>query len=172
MSNGPIPNQVDPRRFADRALTFTGAWPLDSFERLTGLVSDTAGEVQVSLAFYRDEQELPVMRMRLDAEVGMQCQRCLDQARLSLAGEHSFAFIRPGDDASLLPQDYDVIELADEPLDVRALAEEELLLALPIVPMHPEGQCNHPQGYVEPELSEEDRIRSSPFGVLAQLRKP
>lgn len=172
MSNDPIPNQVDPRRFADRGLTFNGDWPLSDFARLGELTTRADGEVQVSLSFLRDEQKLPVMQMTLSAQVGMICQRCLDEAVLPIGGEHQYVFIRAGGDTSLLPRDYDIVELDDEPLDVRALVEEELLLALPLVPKHPEGECSHPDGYVEPELSDEEITGSNPFSVLAQLRKP
>ncbi|TDQ38528.1 YceD family protein [Thiopseudomonas denitrificans] len=172
MSNGPIPNQVDPRRFADRALTFIGEWPLSAFERLGELVTANDGEVKISLSFLRDEQKLPLVRMNLAAEVGMLCQRCLDEVVLPVGGDYQYVVVRPGSDTSLLPQEYDIVELDDEPLDVRALVEEELLLCLPIVPKHPEGECNHPDGYVEPELSGEEIAKSNPFSVLAQLRKP
>lgn len=172
MTNGPIPNQVDPRRFADRALAFAGKWPLSAFARLGELITDTDGEVQISLSFLRDEQKLPLLRMSLAAEVGMTCQRCLDRVRLPVGGDYQYVVIRPGGDTSLLPDEYDILELDDEPLDVRALVEEELLLCLPIVPKHPEGACSHPEGYVEPELSGEELEKSNPFSVLAQLRKP
>lgn len=172
MSNGPIPYQVDPRRFADRALTFTGVWPLSAFARLTELITSSDGEVQISLSFSRDEQNLPVVEMSVSTQVSMTCQRCLEQALLPIAGDYRYVVIRPGSDDSLLPQEYDIIELDDEPLDVRALVEEELLLCLPIVPKHPDGECGHPDGYVEAELSGEEIAKSNPFSVLAQLRKP
>ncbi len=172
MSNGPIPNQVDPRRYADRALTFSGAWPLSAFTRLGELITRTDGEVQISLSFARDEQNLPVMHMSLSTQVGMICQRCLEETVLPVSDEYQYVVIRPGSDTSLLPQEYDIVELDDEPLDVRALVEEELLLCLPIVPKHPDGECERPEGYVEPELSGEEIAKSNPFSVLAQLRKP
>ncbi|MBS7326845.1 MAG: DUF177 domain-containing protein [Thiopseudomonas sp.] len=172
MSNVPIPNQVDPRRFADRALSFQGQLSQDGFARLGELVTRADGEVNVSLSFLRDEQKLVVMQMSLSTEVAMLCQRCLEEALLPVEGEYSYVVIRPGSDTSLIPQEYDIIELDDEPLDVRALVEEELLLCLPIVPKHPDDACAHPQGYVEAELSGEEVAKSNPFSVLAQLRKP
>lgn len=172
MSKGTIPNQLDPRRFADRGLTMQGEWPLSGFSRLVELVEDADGEVKVSLSFFRDEQNLPVVEMELSAQVGMSCQRCLGLVMLPLAGTYHYVVVRPGSDTNGLPEEYDIIELDDESMDVRALVEEELLLCLPIVPKHPDGECKHPEGYVEPELSEEDIARSNPFSVLAQLRKP
>ncbi|NLD14531.1 MAG: metal-binding protein [Gammaproteobacteria bacterium] len=172
MSNAPIPNQVDPRRFADRALSFQGQFPQSCFARLAELVTRTDGEVKVSLSFLRDEQKLVVVRMSMSTQVVMTCQRCLEDALLPVGGDYQYVVIRPGSDTSLIPQEYDIIELDDEPLDVRALVEEELLLCLPIVPKHPDDACEHPQGYVEAELNGEEVARSNPFSVLAQLRKP
>lgn len=171
MSNGPIPNKVDPRRYADRALAFTGSWPLSELSRLGELIADTEGEIEISLSFLRDAQDLPVIQVQLSTEVGMTCQRCLEEVGLPLEGRYEYVVVRPGADTSLVPEDYDIIELDDEPLDVRDLVEEELLLCLPIVPRHPSGECVHPEGYVEPELSDDEVANTSPFSVLAQLRK-
>ncbi len=59
-------------------------------------------------------------------------------------------------------------------LDLLALVEDELLLALPIVPAHDPEVCQHPAGFVvedEPESSEVEDKRPNPFSVLAQLKR-
>lgn len=69
---------------------------------------------------------------------------------------------------------YDALEVGEEPLDLLALVEDELLLALPIVPAHDPEVCQHPAGFVvedEPESSEVEDKRPNPFSVLAQLKR-
>ncbi|MBR4877130.1 MAG: DUF177 domain-containing protein, partial [Rhodocyclaceae bacterium] len=67
----------------------------------------------------------------------------------------------PVEQEELLDDDHDVIEV-DGALDVQALVEDEILLALPLVVRH--EQCTPPQ-------MRETAEPASPFAVLAGLRK-
>lgn len=171
MSNGPIPLLVEPHKLADRAISFTGELPLAKFTRVAELLTNTAGAVQVSVAFSRDEQKHVVMQLELAAQVAMLCQRCLEEAVISVGGRYNYLIVNNNADSTLLSHSYDVLEVGDEPLDLLALVEDELLLCLPIVPMHPQGKCQSPAGYVEPELSADETTGSNPFSVLAQLKR-
>jgi uncharacterized protein len=72
------------------------------------------------------------------------------------------------DDESRLPpveeeseeEDYVV---ADDPLDIRDLVEDAVLLSLPMVPRKP--------GQEEPVKAEREEPRESPFAALARLKK-
>lgn len=171
MSNGPIPLLVEPHKLADRAISFTGELPLAKFTRVAELLTNTAGAVRVSVAFSRDEQKHVVMHLELAAKVAMLCQRCLEDAVISVGGHYDYLIVNHNADSTLLSHSYDVLEVDDEPLDLLALVEDELLLCLPIVPMHPQGECQSPAGYVEPELGPDETTRSNPFSVLAQLKR-
>jgi len=52
--------------------------------------------------------------------------------------------VKEGANTQSLPKGYDVLELGEDPLDLHALIEEELLLALPIVPAHHPEECQQP----------------------------
>lgn len=169
MSNGPIPLQVEPRKLVDRGISFTGELPLGRFERLAELMTSTAGSVRVNVAFERDAQRHAVMQLELDADIAMLCQRCLEEVVISVAGRYDYVIVGQGSDTEMLPRSYDVLELGDEPLDLLTLIEDELLLCLPVVPMHPRDECRHPPGYVEPE-PDDGQAKANPFSVLAQLK--
>ncbi len=171
MLNGPIPTHVDPRKLADRDATLEGALPVARFERLKSALADDAGTVNISLAFERDEQHTVVIRSLLDVEVGMECQRCLELVRLPIHSECEYAVVREGANTQSLPKGYDVLEVGEDPLDLLELIEDELLLALPIVPAHAPEDCQQPAGGNDPEPSEDEVPRSNPFSVLAQLKR-
>lgn len=172
MLKGPIPPHIDPRKLADRATTLEGEWPLAQFSRLCEQLVSDAGSVRAHLEFGRDEQGLIVMRGILEVEVQMICQRCLEPALLPVHSEFTYAVLREGRATDNLPKGYDMLELGEDPLDLVELVEDELLLALPIVPAHDPDQCQHPPGYAAaPEPSVEEVPRSNPFGVLAQLKR-
>lgn len=101
----------------------------------------------------------------------MVCQRCLELVTLPIHSECSYVVVKEGANTQSLPKGYDVLELGEDPLDLLALIEEELLLALPIVPAHHPEECQQPAGLDEPEPSVDEVTRSNPFSVLAQLKR-
>lgn len=171
MSNGPIPPHVDPRKLADRGATLEGEMPLASFERLCDPLADNVGKVHAKLVFERDERRAVSIHSELEVEVKMVCQRCLELVALPIRSECDYAVVKVGADTQSLPKGYDVLEVGEDPLDLMTLVEDELLLALPIVPVHAPEECQQPAGANEPESSRDEVSRSNPFSVLAQLKR-
>lgn len=172
MLNGPIPPHVDPRKLVEREATLEGELPLVKMSRVCEQLTSSEGNVRAKFSFFRDEQKLAVMHVNLDAEVSMVCQRCLEPATFHVGGEYDFAIIQEGKTVEGLPKGYDALEVGEEPLDLVSLVEDELLLALPIVPVHDPEECQHPAGFAAaPEPSESEEERPNPFSVLAQLKR-
>ncbi len=171
MSNAPIPPHVDPRKLADRGATLEGDLLLADLPRLCDPLADNQGEVRAKFVFERDERNAVVIHSELDVEVKMVCQRCLELVALPIHSECDYAVVKEGANTQSVPQGYDVLELGEDPLDLLALVEDELLLALPIVPAHDPKDCQQPAGLDEPEPSEDEVTRSNPFSVLAQLKR-
>jgi uncharacterized protein len=171
MSNGPIPPHVDPRKLADRGTALEGTVPLAGLLRLCGPLADNQGMVRAKFIFERDERNAVVMRSELEVEVKMVCQRCLELVALPIQSACDYAVVKEGANTQSVPKGYDVLEMGEEPLDLLALVEDELLLALPIVPAHDPEDCQQPAGLEEPEPSEDEVTRSNPFSVLAQLKR-
>jgi len=171
MSNGPIPPHVDPRKLADRSATLEGELQLAELQRLCGPLADNQGMVRTKFVFERDERNAVVFHSELEVEVKMVCQRCLELVTLPIYSACDYAVVKEGGNTQSVPQGYDVLELGEDPLDLLALVEEELLLALPIVPAHDPKDCQQPAGLEEPESSEDEVTRSNPFSVLAQLKR-
>lgn len=99
------------------------------------------------------------------------CQRCLEPAEVLVQAERWFRFVATEAQAEALDEEIeeDVLVLARD-FDLRTLVEDELLLALPLVPRH--AVCP-----VEPRLSAQDADfeaaqaeRPRPFAALAGLK--
>lgn len=170
MLKGPIPSHVDPRKLADREATVEGDVSLASLPRLREAVEDEQGPVRARFVFGRDEQRAVTFRSQLDVEVKMVCQRCLELVALPIHSECEYAVVNEGANTQHLPKGYEVLEMGEDPLDLLALVEDELLLALPIVPLHDPEDCQAP-GPDEPGPSDDEVKRSNPFSVLAQLKR-
>ena len=172
MLKGSIPPHIDPRKLADRAATLEGGWPIKQFPRLCEQLVSDVGDVHARFEFGRDEQGLIVMRGELEVAVQMVCQRCLESAVLPVHSEFVYVVLREGASQDSLPKGYDALEVGEEPLDLLTLVEDELLLALPIVPTHDPDACQHPAGFAAaPDPSVNEVSRSNPFDVLAQLKR-
>ena len=100
----------------------------------------------------------------------LECQRCLMSVAADVTAQRSFLFVHGEDTAAELDSDSedDVLALTRS-LDVRELIEDELLLALPIVPRH--ETCPQPLLLAsEPDAAPEEEA-PHPFAALAALKR-
>ncbi|MGB3598201.1 YceD family protein [Pseudomonas neustonica] len=170
--SGTIPSYVEPARLVDRQITLEGVVKADSMQRLAALLAAPADDVQVKLQFARDEQGIGTMHGHYQTNAPLICQRCLEQVVIPLDSECDVGFVETDEAAKQLPRLYEPVIVGEEPLDLISLIEDELLLALPAVPMHPQDTCQHPPGY-RPETAEpeEKSEKPNPFSVLAKLKR-
>jgi uncharacterized protein len=114
------------------------------FARLRDRLAQPIGSARASVEFGMGGQ-WPIAQLAVDAEVMLTCQRCLQPMRWRLASESALVFaeaVEPG-----LPDGYEAVGGDPHRLDLGALVEDELLLALPIIPQHAEGEaCQLPGG--------------------------
>ncbi len=112
------------------------------------------------------------VRLRVGARLPLGCQRCLQPVLQQVDDEVTLRLVdeEPRLDAAEIESDEEAY-LAREPVDVLQLVEEQLILALPLVPMHQE--CPQPLPGADPRLPGADAAGSpaSPFAVLGALRK-
>lgn len=135
-----LPAIIDPILLAERGTHLAGTLPLRGMARLRELCLDDEGEVAVELRFGRAEGEnRPRMVGRLQVTLHVTCQRCLERMDLRLSVTPHLLFLRPGE-----PEEAGIAEdvvVVDRPLSLNALVEDELLLAMPMIPMHEPDAC-------------------------------
>jgi uncharacterized protein len=175
MFNERLPVHIDPIRLAETRRLLEGRIPLAEMTRLGESLQDSDGEVTVSLEFGTDNEGIRFMRGRIQAEVSLECQRCLETMRYPIDSEFALALVRSTVEAEALPSHYEPLLVEGEPLFLRDIIEDELLLALPIVAMHAPEQCSVSTGTAE---EADDRRKDTgatekdnPFAVLADLKK-
>jgi uncharacterized protein len=109
------------------------------------------------------------LHVQAQVHIALECQRCLQPVYAPLATERSFLFVADEALAAQLDADTDddVLELTRS-LDLRELIEDELLLALPLVPRH--ETC--PQPLLAPDTTlPDDEAAPHPFAALAALKR-
>lgn len=103
------------------------------------------------------------------AQVPLVCQRCLASVVESLEVDRWFRFVETEAEAEAQDEEAQEDLLVMEPqFDLLALLEDELLMALPLVPMH--DRCPEVPNFqaAEDQVTE---VRPHPFAALAQLKK-
>lgn len=174
MSDKRLPVHIDPIRMADTRRLFEGRIPLAEMARLGGSLQDSDGEVAVSLEFGIDNEGIRFMRGHIRAEVSLECQRCLETMRYPIDSEFSLAVVRNPVEAEALPSHYEPLLAGGEPLFLRDIIEDEMLLALPIVPMHAREECSvsTSSGNEAGDGRKDTGVaaKDNPFAVLADLK--
>ncbi|MEP7102555.1 MAG: YceD family protein [Burkholderiales bacterium] len=168
---------LDVAAFAKAAGELEGRWPLLQFDRLTESAVVDALPANGGEVAWRARGEARAMRggesqvwlhIGATTDVPLECQRCLKAVDVSLAIERSFLFVHGEDAAAQLDTDSedDVLALT-RALDLRELIEDELLLALPIVPRH--EVCPQPLVVADDDVTIEEK--PNPFAALAALKR-
>ena len=176
MSSRPFePRHLDLRRFAAEGAELSGEWALPELVRLSDSASsERPPSADDRVAWHaRGEQTTgvePQIWMHLEARtaLALQCQRCLAPLDVDVEVNRRFRFVTGEAAAAELDAESedDVLALTRD-LDLQELVEDELLLALPLVPMHEE--C--PEPLTPPETVAVEEAVSNPFAVLAALRR-
>jgi uncharacterized protein len=172
------PLRLDVEAFAKEGGRLEGRWPLGEFARLAESAHAEARPGQADEVVWQAEGELrpvrggaPEVWLHVTAQAcpSLECQRCLQPVAVPLAVQRSFRFVHDEATAAELDADSeeDVLVLT-RALDLHDLVEEELILALPIVPRH--ETC--PQPLAAPAGEEEPaQERPNPFAALAALKR-
>jgi uncharacterized protein len=163
-----VPEVLDAWRMVAARRGFEGRMPLASMERLRGSLLDTEGEVRFSLEFDRDALKVPYVELRIDAGLPLECQRSLQRFVYPVQLVQRLGMIRDEAEEAALPEGYEPLLVPEDGLLHPAeLVEDELILALPTVPVMPGSEA------VEREWSadEEEVRQANPFSALAGLKR-
>src|SRR6185437_8120281 len=142
-----LPESVDAWRMVSARRSFEGSMPVAALGRLRGALAGDVGDVSFRLDFGRDEQlGTDYVDVHAQAPLTMICQRTLEPFALLVT-----------EDGRLHPAD---------------VIEDELLLALPLVPVNPDSSL--PDAAIDHGATGQDDAagqENNPFAVLRELKK-
>ncbi len=164
-----MPELVDAWRMVAARSLLEGRLALSSMPRLSDALVDTdAADVVCSIEFGQDVLQTAFAEVRIEAALPLMCQRTLKRFVLPVQLVQRLGLVRDeADEAALLP-DYEALLVpADGMLAPATLVEDELLLAVPLIPVAPGSES------VERDwpVSAEEETRANPFAALAGLKK-
>lgn len=162
---------IDSLEFAGNGGKMDLQVPIAELSRLHDALSDAKGVLRCTVTGGRDRQGRAVLDIGVAGDCRLVCQRCLgaldyrieQEVRLLLCDEAGLAAL-DSEEAEHDDEELDAI-LADAHLDVVALIEDEILLSLPISPMHDAGSCQAAQSDAT------QKGNNNPFAILENLKR-
>jgi len=162
----------DVDRLADRQADVAFEIPLDQLPRVRAQLAGPGGKVR-GVVHFRREAGFPVAGLEMDGVATLVCQRCLEPMKWPLGGTARVALVAAESEADRVPQEFETVHAPEGRIRVRDLVEEELVLALPLVPLHADpGECRDGEDAPEPAADPpEEPETQKPFERLGELLK-
>jgi uncharacterized protein len=138
MASG-LPDRVECARLAEEGAVLERTYRLSELDRLQDLLADSSGSLQAQFAFASLAGGRAGATVSVQATPRLVCQRCTQGFEYSVASESEIEFAATEAEA---PADSprEIYVMDEGWVSLRELAEEELLLALPIV-----AACSTPE---------------------------
>ncbi len=140
---------------------------LADFSRVRDWLAEPTGVARMRLALHRIDN-VPTGLLAVTAAVKLVCQRCLQPMTVELRSETDVAFAVA--ESESLPGGCELIAGDPKRVDLAALVEDELLLALPAIPRHASGETCELPGTAAAEEPAAPEMRR-PFAGLKDLLK-
>ena len=160
---------INSLEFARKGESLRGTIPVADLGRLQDVLYSSEGMIEYTLSGGSDEQGNPVLDGTIKCMLRLKCQRCFEGLDYLLDLAPRFALVEDEQGFGDLAEEAESVDLirAEPELDVLALVEDEILLSLPMSPLHPLAECKAGRYLDQTEAAEP----KNPFGALAALKK-
>ena len=153
---------IDPVKFARSGRIYSVSFDLSELSRLqshlcpteknmkinaefrfsmSGRVSESRDDFSGVSSFSSSSTSLVLIQLDVRGVVPLICQRCLGLFEYLVCSKRILSPVRASLEIENLPEEIDPVWLENDLISPKFLVEEEILLALPWVPMHEESVC-------------------------------
>ena len=177
-----LPETIDPMRLAKTGIVLSGGYDLHQFERIQ-TSSEFASDTQVvfrlefsrlnfsGLNFFGDNENcLYGIIGNVETSLPQVCQRCMQSMRQAVNGSIKMAIIEDEAKAEHLPADTEAFIDRGVPVKLQDFIEDELLLAMPLIPLHKERECSAANKYMNRPGEKKRAAKENPFVELKHLK--
>lgn len=151
---------IDGPRFALAREVVTGALAIEDLPRLAEMGCEAAA-LQYAVRGGDSAEGRAALGVEVRGALRLTCQRCLGAFEFPLAATSTLELADSQTEIDAADDERDRV-LASKSMDVAAIVEDEVILALPMVPMH--ASC-------EAAVAHAAGKEASPFAVLAGLQE-
>lgn len=126
----------DLETLANRGVALGGELDIGKLARLKGLLHSDSGSVRATLRFRQRGDGWLGSELDYEAAVELRCQRCLEPFRQQLKETVNVVVADSGALPATVPEGFEPFELEGGRLQPVELIEDELIVAIPLVPKH------------------------------------
>ena len=173
--SGGLPIQIDPLDLAKNQIHLRDAYGISEMPRLAEYSPSDQALIQVDLHFRPEGDTGAKLSGEITTELKLRCERCLGSLMLPLTIRPVIFFeasaVDSSDKQSVGEEESDLRDIIalDGPVDLKDLVEEEILLAIPMIPKHDSEECN--AGKLLQQKNDVTQRATNPFSKLAELKK-
>lgn len=158
---------IHPERLSAKPQVFEGTFAPADLERLEDSLASGGGELKYRITACLDKQRRKKVSCIIEGFVFLTCQSSLEAFRHEISVHDRLVLVEFESQLPPVGEENDVEDylVADEPLDIRDVVEDAVLLALPMVPRKPG---------LEEALGRDGKPavrKESPFAALASLKQ-
>ncbi|APZ42666.1 YceD family protein [Acidihalobacter ferrooxydans] len=167
-----LPLRLDPLKAADQGRSYHATIPLVGLGRLVDALAANGGDVECDFAFYRDTDGRRKLKLSYRSDLVLRCERCLGPLDYRVEGENVLRLV----DAAMevADEDEDVLQVGDDGIRLHDVIEDELLLALPLIPRHTITDDCAPEALRWLKETDADAAietqTANPFDILKKLK--
>ncbi|MFB6421903.1 MAG: 23S rRNA accumulation protein YceD [Candidatus Malihini olakiniferum] len=167
-----LPLTIDAFLIDQKRLDYDGIYTAEQVVRLTEAVVRVDSDVQIFLSFNIDNQRLKVISGSAEVAVMLMCQRCWKPFKNQI--RTTFCF-NPGFNndkrVEVFPEGNELIDVDKfGRVNLLAMVEDEIILALPIAPVHDSEHCKTSEADIVFGKLPDEVEKSNPFSILSSLR--
>lgn len=161
-----MPEQVviNSIEFTSNGESLHGDVRVENLARLQDLLFSNSGTLEYALTGRRDEDGKLFLTCAIKGVLQLRCQRCLGALAYPVKLDSELELVEGDPDLAAEGDLADAIK-ADPNLDVLALIEDEVLLDLPMAPMHSPKDCQSGENFGQPKT-----VKQNAFSALAALK--
>ena len=160
-----LPLMIEPAKLADSGERLTGQLQLSDLDSISDLILNRDGIVKFSLLFSKDEKGIVIITGELSANLTVICQRCLNEMQLELHSPVNIGVIDDQQQLTILADALEPVIAEEHKIALPRLIAEELLLAMPLAPVHERSACPAAELVGEHALK-----KQNPFSILKSLK--
>ncbi len=164
-----LPELIDPVVFAERQSHLRGKLAVQRLERLSDLLFDKQGELNIDFQFYK-QGKVPVIEGRIEGHLVLTCQSCLQALPWVVDKPVKIGMVQTITQADQLANEFAPLMLAKTKMSLPGIIEDEVLLALPDYPRHEQKCLSYQPAVKLAEPKEIVQKSNNPFAVLATLK--
>jgi uncharacterized protein len=171
------PERLDVNSFAAEGAALRGDDPVSGYHRLAAELALQMPDAAVTWEATGEQRPgavggaSPWLHLSADATVPLVCQRCLTPVQTDLHVDRWFRFV--ADEATAEAEDDGSEEdllVAARDFDLRSLIEDELLMEIPVTPVHDACPVAVQLSAQDDDFGASEANKPNPFAVLGALR--